>query len=155
MWHSFLEEMLMDFHLFDTGLDAVWLLVMDPRLSAWIPSETFVWNFVGLWQDFYDKTFDRHQMFSAFFEEFVKRRPVPISADFLACVLDQPKLFVEEMLTVALQDTRFDTLCFAQRMAHHDEIQFLLDADLPRHIREKLDNAFEGNTSATGVSHMA
>ena len=82
---------------------------MDPRCASWVPSDQFVWRFVELWQDFYDKTSTRGNMFSALLTELVRRQPGPLTTNFFVNLLALPRLFLEETLIVALQDPRFNT----------------------------------------------
>lgn len=139
VWKLFLENMLTDMDVLDTGLEGVWLLLMDPRTASWVPTEQFVWTFVTFWQDFYDKTWTRANMFSALLTEFVRRRPSPLTTDFFVNILAIPKLFVEEMLVVAVQDPRFDTQDLVVQMIEDGEatvLQFLLvEPAVPRDAR--------------------
>jgi hypothetical protein len=139
VWKLFLQGMLMDYDLFDTGLEGVWLVLMDPRCASWVPSDQFVWRFVELWQDFYDKTSTRGNMFSALLTELVRRQPGPLTTNFFVNLLALPRLFLEETLIVALQDPRFNTQELILQMMEDGEgdvLQFvLLTPGVPRDAR--------------------
>ena len=142
VWKQFVVDHLLSSEQFKRGLHALSLVLRDPRAASWVPTEQILHDFgrmSGIAAVY--RTSKSQTVFYQMFKDLVKRRPTPLTPDFFVLVLADPRerVFVQEMLIVALQDLRFDTHGLVLHMMENLEdtvLRFvLLEPNVPRDDR--------------------